>query len=107
MNEIILFIPRNIKTKSEMFQGYGMREIKESMPGFIISLLIAMIAKTISKNDVVMVYALIPTVLATVFIHQRNFDKMSIYDIIKNKINFMKSQKFYPYIKLNPWEEEN
>ncbi len=99
----VLYIPSNIKTRLEFFEGYGTFELIITLISAVISSLIAIIIYNRTENTTLAVlFALIMVALTiTVIIKDRN--NQSIMGFILNFFKFLFSQKKYIYGYKEEW----
>ena len=100
-----LYMPSGLKMKKEYFPGYGKNELIPTIVSGFIFLIIDSLLFLFGIRDILMLF-LIPTVgvPVVVMLQVKGELNLSPVDIIKLEIQFRRSQKYYPYIVKNEWE---
>lgn len=100
-----LYMPSGLKLKKEYFPGFT----KDCLPSTIIAAIICVIIDCLLwlcgiHNFAVMLLLFGCGTTTVVFMQIKGELNLSPIDIIKLEVQFAKSQKFYPYIAKNEWE---
>lgn len=100
-----LYNPSGLKLKEELFQGFA----KECLPPTIISGVIFIIIDCIMwlcgiQDLAIMLFVVLCGVSTVVFMQIKGDLNLSPIDIIKLELEFSRSQKHFPYIAKNEWE---
>lgn len=98
-DEMKLYIPLNVSTREDFIQGFGKAELIEFLIGFIIVIPISIgIYLLNDKQQIALVVSLFTGFFLCFAITKKEASiNMSIIDLIKNFINYQKSQKIFPY----------
>ena len=92
-----LYIPVNIKTRFEFFDGYGMTELLPTILAALISGILAFIINTATGGVIGPVLMVLVTVAASVMALAKSESNMSVVDQTKCVLRFMREQKVYSY----------
>ncbi len=94
-----------IKTENEIFQGYGKKELLQSLVGMMIvgvfSFLMFIITKSVPNTMVSILTGIAASVMATV----KDQYNMSVVSQVGNLVKYLKSQKVYKYLYGAEWGE--
>lgn len=100
-----LYMPSGLKIKKEYFQGFGKEEmIPTIISAFIFLIVDSVLWMTGIHNITVMMAVPLLGVTAVAFMQIKGELNLSPVDIVKLEIRFAKSQKYYPYIAKDEWE---
>ena len=94
-----LYIPTNIKTRQEFFNGYGFPEFIQTLVMTVISLIIGLIIYAQNQDISVLILIVIISIAATVVCVSKDRNNQSIVDYAKNMMRFSREQQTYPYIR--------
>lgn len=98
-NKFQINIPANIKTRMELINGIGIKELIYTAIAFCISLVIGIIYNAIYQNKLVTIgICAISTALVFVSVMKDKYNN-SIAGYIKNIIVYFKNQKFFKFVK--------
>ena len=101
-----LYIPQGIKTRTEYFEGFGMKELIYLIVSVLVTGTIAYIGYSLALLSImkaIFIVMVIPTTV--VFLTQKKEMNISVLEELMLLIRFHRSQKYYPYIALNEWEK--
>ena len=100
-----LYMPAGLKMRKEYFQGFGKTEL---IPTIISALMLCAADAVIYilgvKNVSLLFFIPVLGVTAVAFMHIKGELNLSPVDIIKLELQYRKSQKEYPYVAKNEWE---
>ena len=100
-----LYMPSGLKMKKEYFPGYGKNELIPTIVSVFIFLIIDCILFMVGhRNMGVLFFIPVIGVSIVAMMQIKGELNLSPVDIIKLEIQFAKSQKYYPYIAKNEWE---
>lgn len=104
-NTLPLYIPSRLKLKEELFPGFE----KECLLPTIVSSVLFIILDCILwicgvKDFAVMLFVVLCGTSTVVFMQVKGDLNLSPIDILRLEIDFLRSQKYYPYIAKNEWE---
>lgn len=96
--EKFLYIPTNIKTRIEFFEGYGLAEFSLTLIIIVISTIISMTIYNINHNTIFSVFIVLISTSITIAITIKDHNNQSILDFIIHLIQFCSEQKKYRYV---------
>lgn len=96
-NNVTIKIPRQIRTKTEFFAGFGVEELIKTIIIIIITTIISYCTYLITNNTLISTMLVIAVGIITVFILIKGNNNFSMADIIKNIIKYKCMQKQYHY----------
>ena len=102
-----LYIPVNIKTRFEFFDGYGVTELIPTIIAAIVSGFFALIIHTVMGGAILPVLLVLITVAASVMALAKGENNMSVVDQTKCVLRFSREQRKYPYYYTDEWEAEH
>ncbi len=105
-SEGTLYIPMGVKTENELFNGFGKRELMQSVIGSLIGGFIAGMIWLFSGNVAVTVVAVLSGIFGSILMTTKDLNNQSVVDQIGNMVRFMRSQQIYPYRYKSEWGEE-
>lgn len=100
-----LYIPLGLKTRTEIFDGFGKEELFKSIIVTLIAAAIDAVVYFITKNTVFCVVFILCSIAGTVMMLAKDKTNISVVDQIKFMMRFTKSQKVYRYKYLNEWRD--
>ena len=100
-----LYIPLGLKTRTELFDGFGKEELFKSIVVTLIAGGVDAVIYIVSKNIVICVVLILSIIAGSVMMLAKDQSNISVVDQIKFMIRFAKSQKRYPYKYLDEWNE--
>ena len=103
LNTTSLYIPVNIKTRFEFFDGYGITELLPTIITALTSGSFAFIINAITGGIVVPVLIVLVSIAASVMALAKGENNMSLVDHIKCIFRFSREQKKYPYYYTDDW----
>ncbi|SKC80042.1 hypothetical protein [Maledivibacter halophilus] len=99
-----LYIPLGLKTRTELFEGFGKEELIKSAIVTLIAGGIDTIIYILTKNTTFSVVFILCSISAAVMMFTKDITNISAYDQMKFMIRFAKSQKVYKYKYLDEWD---
>ena len=102
-NEINLYIPTGVKAENELFNGFGKRELLQSVIGSLFMGAVAALLWLITANVALTVVAVLSGIFGSVMMCTKDQNNQSVVDQIRNMIRFQRSQQIYPYRMLDEW----
>lgn len=106
MNEITLYIPTGVKAENELFNGFGKRELLQSVVGSLFGGAVAALLWLVSANVALTVVAALSGVFGSVMMCTKDQNNQSVVDQIGNMARFWRSQQIYPYRMLDEWGQQ-
>ena len=92
-----LYIPANIRTRIEFFEGYGAVELTATVIAALISGSFSFILHTLTENLVLSVLCVLITIAASVMLQIKDASNQSVIDQMKYVLRFYRTQRLYPY----------
>lgn len=99
-----LYIPQGLKTRVEIFDGYGKEELFKSIIVTIFAGIIDILLYLIFKNTVMSVVFILVTIAGSVLMLTKDTTNISVVDQLGFLIKFARSQKKYKYKYLDEWK---
>lgn len=94
----LLYIPANIKTRVEFFEGFGMSELIMTLIMLIISVIVAITIYNINYNMIVCVFIVLISTAITIALVTKDHNNQSMLDFVIHLIQFCGEQKKYRYV---------
>jgi len=107
MEQTSLYIPVNIKTRFEFFDGYGVSELLPTIFAALVSGFLAFIIHAIAGGTIMPVLTVLITVSASVMALAKGDQNMSVIDQAKCVLRFSREQRHYPYYYTDEWGDMN
>lgn len=101
-----LYIPVNIKTRTEFFSGYGMTELTYTAMATGISGLIAFFIYAATGKTMLCVLIVLITVAASVTMLSKDQSNQSVIDQLRFMARFMRTQRNFPYHYTDDWSDK-
>ena len=98
-----LYIPLGLKTRTEIFEGFGKEELFKSIIFTLISAAIDALIYSITRKPAFCVVFILSSIATSVMIFTKDKSNISVVDQVKFMIRFAKSQKVYRYRYLDEW----
>jgi len=98
-----LYIPLGLKTKTEIFHGFGKEELFQAILATVVSGVIDTIVYMLTKSTAFCVVFILSSIAGSVMMLTKDKTNISVVDQLKFMIRFAKSQKNYKYIYLDEW----
>ena len=102
-NDIPLYIPTGVRPQNELFNGFGKRELFQSVIGSLCGGAVSVVLWLISQNVALTVVTVLTGIFGSVMMCTRDPNNQSVVDHIGNIIRFHQSQQIYPYRTLDEW----
>jgi hypothetical protein len=103
MNEINLYIPTGVKAENELFNGFGRRELLQSVIGSLFGGAVAALLWLIAGNVALTVVTVLSGIFGSVMMCTKDQNNQSVVDQIGNMARFWRSQQIYPYRMMDEW----
>ncbi len=98
-----LYIPQGLKTRVEIFDGYGKEELfKTILVTFVVGIL-DILYFLIFRNTVVSIVTIMVAIAGSVMMLTKDHTNVSVVDQVGFMIRFARSQKVYPYKYQDEW----
>ena len=92
-----LYIPSNIKTKTEFFKGFGVSELQKTAIMTAIVGVLFYFHYQRTDNVIVMIVAIMVSAGVGVAIFSKDERNQSMMDTLGHMLRFVRQQKKYPY----------
>jgi hypothetical protein len=92
-----LYMPNNVKTRSEFFNGFGFTELYQAIGIVLIVGGISVLAFLIHGNLPILILSILIICAVAVTILTKDATNQSVIDYTKHMIHFAHIQKTYPY----------
>ena len=99
-----LYILQGLKTRVEIFDGFGKEELFKTIIITLIAGIIDAGIYILTQNTVISVVFMLISIAGTVVMLTKDKTNISVVDQIGFMIKFYKSQKKYSYKYMNEWE---
>lgn len=98
-----LYIPQGLKTRVEIFDGYGKEELMKTLLVTTLVGVIDFFYYLVFKNTVASVVIILVTIAGSVMMLTKDHTQISVVDQVGFMIRFSRSQKIYPYKYQDEW----
>ncbi|HQA57170.1 MAG TPA: hypothetical protein PK033_04760 [Acetivibrio sp.] len=98
-----LYIPMGVKTESEIFSGFGRKQLLQSIVGSIGAGVVAIFIWIFSHNVTPAVICVLTGIIGSVMMTTKDQTNLSVVDQVQNMVRFARSQKYYPYVYGDEW----
>jgi len=98
-----LYIPMGVKTESEIFSGFGRKQLLQSIVGSIGAGVVAIFIWIFSHNVTPAVICVLTGIIGSVMMTTKDQTNLSVVDQVQNMVRFARSQKYYPYAYGDEW----
>ena len=102
-NEINLYIPTGVKAENELFNGFGKRELLQSVIGSLFGGAVAALLWLVAGNVALTVVAVLSGIFGSVMMCTKDQNNQSVVDQIGNMVRFWRSQQIFPYRMIDEW----
>ena len=100
-----LYIPNGVRAENELFNGFGKREVLQSMAGSLVCGAVSAIIWLCTGYLALTVVMILSGIFGSVMMCTRDQNNLSVVDQVGNLIRFARSQQIYPYRALSEWGE--
>ena len=98
-----LYIPQGLKTRVEIFDGYGKEELMKTLLVTTLVGVLVFFYYLIFRNTVVSVVMILVAIAGSVMMLTKDHTHISVVDQVGFMIRFARSQKIYPYKYQDEW----
>ena len=98
-----LYIPQGLKTRVEIFDGFGKEELFKTIMVTIIVGILDILYYLIFKNTVVSIVTILVAIAGSVMMLTKDHTNISVVDQVGFMVRFARSQKYYPYKYQDEW----
>lgn len=100
-----LYIPSNVKTRYEIFEGFGKKEIVQTLVAIAIIVLVAFLIYSINRSVSFLIVFILVGIAGSVMCVTKDKNNQSVLDQLKNMIHFAREQQKYKYKYLKEWSD--
>ncbi|GIP30843.1 MULTISPECIES: hypothetical protein [Paenibacillaceae] len=105
-NPQTLYIPMGVKSETELFPGFGRKQLFQSVIGSLGAGFVALLLWIFGRSVSLTMVTFLIGVSASVMMTTKDRMNLSVLDQMKQMIRFAKGQKKYPYIAMNEWPDK-
>jgi len=98
-----LYIPQGLKTRVEIFDGFGKEELFKTIMVTIVVGILDIMYYLIFKNTVVSIVTILVAIAGSVMMLTKDHTNISVVDQVGFMARFARSQKYYPYKYQDEW----
>ena len=98
-----LYIPQGLKTRVEIFDGYGKEELVKTLLVTTLVGVLDIFYYLIFRNTVISVVMILVAIAGSVMMLTKDHTNISVVDQVGFMIRFARSQKIYPYKYQDEW----
>ena len=98
-----LYIPQGLKTRVEIFDGFGKEELFKTIMVTIVVGILDIMYYLIFKNTVVSIVTILVAIAGSVMMLTKDHTNISVVDQVGFMVRFVRSQKYYPYKYQDEW----
>lgn len=99
-----LYIPQGLKTRVEIFEGFGKKELIKTIIVTIVAGIFDVFLYFILKDPAISVIFILLVIFGSIMMLTKDKNNISVIDQIEFMIKFAKSQKVYKYKYLDEWK---
>lgn len=103
MDNDTLYIPMGVKMESELFNGFGKKELKQAFVGSVFGILGAIILYLATENVAMTMIMVLTSVFGSVIMTARDSNNLSVVEQVMNMTRYARGQKIYPYRYRDEW----
>lgn len=98
-----LYIPQGLKTRVEIFDGFGKEELLKTIMVTIVVGILDIMYYLIFKNTVGSIVTILVAIAGSVMMLTKDHTNISVVDQVGFMVRFARSQKYYPYKYQDEW----
>jgi hypothetical protein len=99
----MLYIPQGLKTRVEIFDGYGKEELFKTVLVTLVAGALDALMFLIFRNVVTSIVFMLITISGTVMMLTKDKNNISVVDQVGFMLKFVRSQKVYKYKYQDEW----
>lgn len=99
-----LYIPQGLKTRVEIFDGFGKEELVKTILVTVVACGIDALLFLLFRNVVTSVVFMLITISGSVMMLTKDKTNISVVDQVGFMVKFARSQKIYKYKYLEEWK---
>jgi hypothetical protein len=100
-----LYIPVNIKTRYELFEGYGFAELIPTVVTALLSSVFAFLIYSMTAELTLPVLLVLISVALSVIVLTKDQHNLSVVDYTRHVLRFSRAQQRYAYRDGDEWSE--
>ncbi len=100
-----LYIPVNIKTRFEFFDGYGISELIYTAISTLVSGIIAFTIHSTTGNTTLAVLIVLITIATSIGALAKDHSNQSVLDQLRFMMRFMRKQRKFQYYYTDEWSD--
>lgn len=101
----MLYIPLGLKTRIEIFDGFGKEELFKAVIAILIAGIFDFTVYVLTNSATFCVVFFLSSIAGSVMMLTKDKTNISVLDQLKFMISFHKSQKVYRYKYLDEWKK--
>ena len=98
-----LYIPMGVKTRSEIFEGFGKEEVVQTIIATVVIILVAFSIFAFNKSVSFVVVFILVGIAGTVMCVTKDKNNQSVVDHFNNMLRFAREQQKFKYKYLKEW----
>ena len=107
MERITLYIPSNIKTRQEYFEGYGQSELYKTIVTAAICGISCAVLYGFTRSMAMCIVIFLSSIAASVMFVTKDRNNLSVLDQVIHMARFNRAQQKYKYIYIDEWRKDN
>lgn len=101
--DLKLYIPLGVKPESELFTGFGKKQLLQSIVGSLGMGGVAALVWLFTGNVTTTVVIVLAGIFGSVMMTTKDQLNLSVVDQVQNLVRFLRGQKVYPYRYGDEW----
>ncbi len=101
--DLKLYIPLGVKPETELFTGFGKKQLLQSIVGSLMMGGIAALVWGLTENVTTTVILALSGIFGSVMMTTKDQSNLSVVDQVQNMIRYLRGQKVYPYRYGDEW----
>lgn len=103
MDNVKLYIPMGVKPDTELFPGFGRKQLFQSAVGSLGAGAVAAAIWFCSGSVTATVITVLSGIFGSVMMTTKDQSNLSVVDQFQNMLRFLRGQKIYPYRYGDEW----
>ena len=104
--DLKLYIPLGVKPETELFTGFGKKQLFQSVVGSLLMGGLATLIWLFTGSVTTTVILALSGIFGSVMMTTKDQSNLSVVDQVQNMIRFWRGQKIYPYRYGDEWGVE-
>jgi len=101
--DLKLYIPLGVKPETELFTGFGKKQLFQSVVGSLLVGGIATLIWLFTGSVTTTVILALSGIFGSVMMTTKDQSNLSVVDQVQNMIRYLRGQKIYPYRYGDEW----